>query len=456
MTIPTNQDVKYWKLDGLNVYKLLKPNNGSNNVLLDCLEIQSGLSKIVKLKNINGKYLLSDQTYNDSPVFINSAQTLFFVGPNIDIGTELDSVDPFFFNSVVEDSRYSIVRDGPYLLGKFGPNNTWAIIELPDASDNIQYVDVATINVMETVVNTIDNIILSQVNTKPPLILQDYIKEENKKNKKYLAWKNSVSPLSRPWAINKKVCKIIDCDPESGIEPANYRPEHIFSTSLSTITDTSNPDEYKPQSVSYNAITSTPFDERVYSEFVSLRSELLSSYGVNVAPILTDFDFTMTLGEYQDWNVGIFTDLGSIRIDEELKTILKVDVKGSFTNISNIRSIIYGGKYIIDNIQIYISEDGEPVSINGKDLKRLVNPQLYSLLIHIRNILTAWCRKTAFLFGPPLLSQVWLSKALVFYLSADISAEFMYSKLTSKYYFYNYIDMELYDRMYQFMRLKGI
>lgn len=435
---------KYWNVTGWSLFSILDKNNNlffGQDPLSDCSNLMSGYSKSVKL-DINGKYILLGENYKNAPVYVSNKQNFLVVGPEYPFGVDISTINT---DMLITNPEYEIVRDGPYLLGKFGKNGTWAIVKLPPASGN-DYIDILTLN-LSIFNNEFDNlIIVNQIIDHPPASMKDYTEKtyrtdnSNLTNKKQ-SWINSVSPLSRPWTINKFVANNIRCNRNSYAPTQPEAATKHFDTSESSITTkvTRHPSKIPSSKLFY---------EKVYDEYKALK-KLLADIDIIHAPSLYDFNIHITNNNNINYDECLFP-LGNTKGGEQI-TNLKIN--GRFLKTSNFKTLIYSGYYNINSIEILIEDSSSYTTVTMND----IDSKTRYVIQYIQQSMTDWCRNTAFLYKPPVCSKDWITKVkdynYIYSLSGSTYPQHL-SKM-SRYGFYNDLDRNMYDRLYQLLQIKG-
>lgn len=452
-------DIVKWNVFGWDIVENLNTDFADN-----CDAVGIGLSKSIKLANINGSYNIISEQYNDSPVYLNNKQTLFVTGPGYEFGVELNSLDQSERGEVLSlldngDTTYTIYRDGPYLLGKFGPDNVWAIIRLPISVAPDRIISTTSIDTQSYSVEEINqSIVVHQVITKPNKNLKNNYDRNSlygsESSKTYRNWQNSVTPLSRDWTVNKIKIKPSQCYYQHNFfEKAD---SHFFVEN-STIVDTNNPDEFDRKPIIIPR--GVPFVDLVYAQFLALKNLFTNNNTITnpiFPPVLYTMSLRMTVGESTDYAQGVVENLGSTG---DGKTILELYINGEFINNSNSKSIIYGGEYRVHSVDVLSQIDDEPITtttIQPDRFKTDLNYIVYNLVNWTKKEMTRWCRATAFLSEPPIFKNDWRQIALNFTTDITDQSQVYLSKYTNKIHFYSDLEAKFFDRLYDFIQIKGL
>jgi hypothetical protein len=440
------QNIDQWNVFGWNIVEHLAKDRAFN-----CSDVELGLSKSAELKNLNGLYTLTSLVYKNNPVYINNKQNIVVTGTGYAFGTDISSLDLTERLEILQDiddggTTHSIYRDGPYLLGKFGPDDVWAIMRLPSSFGN-GIVTTDSINMEDITENEIiESIIVHQSLKNPP---QSFKNNGSAISKKYTNWQNSYSPLSRDWSVNTSKIAQTRCNYQHNTdEVVNLH----FSTSISTIIDPEIFDR-KPVEIA----SGVPFYKRVYTEFLTLKN-ILPNNGISTniifPPVLNKFVATLSLANEINYADGEVDELGSI----DGRTIIGLDINGQFINNSTMPSIIYGCEYKIDTVEILSQIDDEPIVsqvLYPNNFKTGLNYIAYNWLNWTKQQLTNWSRTKAFLYEPSLFKDDWLDIASLFVVDTTDTSSVYFSKYTDKILFSSYIEARFYDRLYDFMKIKG-
>lgn len=418
-----------------------------NNCYLNNL----GLTKSVKLQNLNGKYSLMEQTYNSAPIYQNSEQQVLVTGPGYTLGKSLDTLDHDEVSDILNNNTYSIYRDGPYFLGKFGPDNTWAIIKLPSLFDQNRFIDTSTIDFSSfSSLDIKDSIIIHQIIGKPPRRLKNETRSPFNSqlgSRAYSNWKNNVDPLARDWTINKSKIPANKCNNQYNfIQLSNNH----FSTEISS--------KYKGTKKIFQPKipSSVPFRDKVYNEFILLKNYFINhkfTDKIIFPPIMYSMPCYLTLGENNDYENGVIDNLGYTLLDN--KMIIKLNINGKFIHNTSTIDILYAGQYSVSGISVTL-ENGSEKTFLVREFKDSLHPITTNIIRWIENELSSWCKTTAFLYPPKVCTKDWLdlARSVEINLLTDGLPKYQ-SKFSSKISFINMIESTYYDRLYEYMKFKG-
>jgi len=403
-----NSDInstEQWSVFGFSIAKFLNQNQIFE---INCDDIFSGLASLVRLQNVNGKYSKSTLSYNNHPVYINSSQTALVVGPTYGIGTDIQTLSIFEqINISNNPNDYEIYRDGPYLLGKFNSDGSWAIARFPDSYDGQNIVDIDTLsseNLLESL-STDKIIVLNQVNTDSEIIkLKEYRTGDNDLPKKYEEWLNSSFPNSRNWQINPEFATSACIGEARPVYHNGYKALLHFSYNNDSITPENKITRYVPDiksGVSINDVV-----DREYSLLMSYLDTKFYDDLIKLVPQkIVNFNPTITVIEDLDYDKGYLTEIGSILDNGIYEEASLIQINGEFLNIGNVKSMIYGGKFTINSITNIISN----TVITKDQYKTHLDNKFLQTIDWIEQNMTKWVRNFAFLIDPPLFKNEWLT-----------------------------------------------
>lgn len=445
--------------DKWNVFNWSLLKHGQDNLANynNSAAVISGSLPSVKIDNINGEYIRSTQVYNEAPVYINKKQGLYVGGFGFGFRTDFSSLNPLEAQAVLNDTdfNYYIHRDGPYLLGKFNSDQSWAVIRLPQIFDGDNFVDIDDVDIsLFSQEDVLSLIVISQLINKPPINLKNNNFKINEQssgaiNKTYENWENSLNPLSRNWMINRSNYSFVVNDNQKDISNS-ILPSIHFDSNSDTRIDEEDIDR-KPIEIE----SSRAFDKIVYDEYISLKNSFSNNgelSSIILPPVLYTFSVIANEGDDDAIN-GTFTNLGYI---DEIK-VNSIKINGEFINNKDTKSIIYGGKYKI--ISIDLTTSSTTLNIKPHELKTRLDTRCRILVEWIANSLTDWCKSTAFLYPPKICLSDWDSVAGMFTSPTNIVDPIFgygFSKYTKKYIFNSPLEALYYDRLYEFILNKDI
>ena len=437
-TLKNKSASDFWYVDSWDIHRYLPQTDNIPDVQgfdYDCWSVINGLKNTVNLKNINGKYLLSNFVYNNSPVYINNKENMRVIDSDFKNDQNLSDLTSNEIRQIIEDDIL-LYRDGPYLLGKFAPDGSWAIIEFPNANSQNQSQELFDLenNIWFDVEK---HIVVYQKGPQPPEKYLNF-KTQTVKNTRYNSWVDAVSPLSRSWQINLKYPTVLFCGQSDQVEAKSH-----FSFWESTKPDTNK--LAKNRGV-INIESSLPFAEKVYRQFIDLIEFIAGDNSYFILPtVQKDFDIILTSSDIDDPDNCLFSD-----IDLNIKSIF---IHGEFQKTNSVRSIVGGAKYNIKNIRLVSNTDAEQVVLFDDIKYGLLSVATTERIRWVQKNLTRWAKNSAFLVPPPVGKFFWEKyniKYLEFFSDFNQDKVFV-SKFSKKYKFSTINQRDYYDRLYEFM-----